>query len=90
MAGIAVIRSVGVIAGFANSSIAVMTAGTRSNHMPMIYCSGLYWCPWRGTRLVTGIAGIGAINMVAGFTGCCRTIMATGTNTQHLIMIYGS
>ena len=68
MAGIAIVGGIGMISRFTLRDAVIVTAGTGADDMAMINICRLYRCPRYRTRLMTGITGIGAINMVARFT----------------------
>jgi len=65
-----------------------MTIGTRTHDVIMVHRGGRHWRPGYRTRLMAGITGIGAFNMVERFPVSDRTIMATDTNTKNLGMIH--
>jgi hypothetical protein len=37
---------------------------------------------------VTGIAGVGAVNMISRFAGSNRTIVTTGARANHFVVIH--
>ncbi len=66
----------------------VVTTGADTEYFVMIYFIVCYRYPGCRSRLMTGVAHISGINVVRSFTGGDRTIMATGTGSNHLRMIH--
>jgi hypothetical protein len=64
-----------------------MTAGTGANNMRMIHRAGLHGRPRCWPRLMTRIARIGGINMIATLTRGNAAIMTTGASTDYLRVI---
>jgi len=64
MAGFTYIGGINVIGTFSRSDHTIMTTETGTNNLSMIHRTIGYRRPWRGTRLMAGIAVIGSINVV--------------------------
>ncbi len=67
-----------------------MTAGADTQYLVVIDRVVRYRSPRRWTRQVTRIAHISSVNVTRAFTRGNRAIMATGTGSNHLRMIYGT
>ena len=67
---------------------AVVATGASTDHVAMIYRNGWDRCPGYRSRLMTGITSIGGIDMVCRLTGCQCTVMTTGTDTLHFVVIH--
>lgn len=65
----------------------VMTAGTGSDDMTMIYGIRSDRCPRRRSWLMTGVTGVGGINMATALTAGCCSIMTTRTDTNDLRVV---
>jgi hypothetical protein len=90
MAGVTSIRSTDMRRRFTAGNGSVMATDARANHLIVVNCAGLYGRPGSGTGLMTGITGIGAVNMIGRFAAGYRAIVATGARAQHFIMIHGA
>ena len=87
MAGITGVGAVNVTTGFTARNCSVVTTRTRTDDMTVINSAGLNWSPRCRSRLVTGITGVGAINVACGFTGCHAAVMTARTDADDLCMI---
>lgn len=88
MAGIAGFGTINVGGTFTLRDYAIVATGAGANDMSMVHCIVSHWSPWRRPRLMTGITGVGAANVVSRLATCERTVMATGADTQNLRMIH--
>ena len=87
MTGIAVICGVRMVTWFALRNHVVVATCTGANHLGVVNGAGLnrgkrYW-----PRLMTGIACICRVNMVARLTNCNRAVMTTEAGANHLCVI---
>ena len=64
MASTAVISGIGMITGFALRNGIVMTTRAITDNVAMIHRAGLYRRPGCRARLMTGITGISAVNVI--------------------------
>lgn len=85
--GITRISGINMISALAGGYRSVMTTDTSADHLRVINIGSGHRRPWRRSRLMTGIARIGGINMVRALTRRHNAIMATDTGTDHLGMI---
>jgi len=65
MACTAVVSRIWMITGFTLRDGIVMTTRTGTENVTMIHSAGLHGRPGCRARLVTGITGIGAVNVIA-------------------------
>ena len=65
-----------------------MTANTGANDLVVINGAAIYRRPRRRSWLVTGITGIGAVDMIHALTRCHHTIVTTDTGAIHLRMVH--
>ena len=87
MACVAVVCRVGMGGRFALRNNIVMATHAGTNDIPMINGVCLNRCPGCWARLMTGIAGICCVDMIARLTGCGCTIMTTKAGTDHFVMV---
>lgn len=85
--GITYIGGINMISALARRYRSVMTTDTSANHLRVINIGCSHRCPWRRSRLMTGIARIGGINMVRTLARRHNAIMTTDTGTDYLGMI---
>ena len=88
MTGIAVIGGIYVISAFTRSNHSIMTADTGTDDLVVINGAAIYRRPWCRSWLVTGITGIGAIDMIHALTRRHQTIVTTDTGAIHLRMVH--
>ena len=86
MAGIAIVRGIGVITRFALRDAAIMTTDTAAYDLAMVQW-GNKLCPVGGGYPMTGFTKVGRGGMVARLTLCDTPIMTTDAGTDDLIMI---
>lgn len=88
--GVARLRGINVACGFPAGNNPVVAACAGTYHVTMIHGTRLYGRPRRGSWLMTGIAGVGGIDVRSTLAGCNSAIVATGTNAGDLRMIHGT
>ncbi len=87
MASVAGVAAINMGWTFALRNHTIVATGASANDMSMIYSIVGHWSPWCRPRLVTGVTGVGAVNVVGRLATGQRTVMTTGADTQNLRMI---
>ena len=78
MAGVAVVRGVGMVAGFTLSNTSIVTADTTANHFVVIQrCNE--WEPTGWWNVMANFAIIRGVRMIAWLTRGNTTIVTTHT-----------
>ena len=90
MTAVTVVRGIRMVTGFALGNTVVVTAGAGTNNLCMVNIARLYRRKGCRARIMTGITGVGAVNMVAWFTNRCCSIVTTETGTNDLCMIHST
>lgn len=84
VAGVTGIGGVDVRRGFTRSDNAIVATGTYANNLGVIHGVRRQWRPGCRRNAVTSIALISGVDMIGGFTGRNRIIMAADAGTDHL------
>lgn len=87
MAGIALVAAANMVGALTTGQGAIMTTDTGTNHLRVVNGVCRNGNPWRGTRGMTGIALLRAINMTRSFATGNDSVMTTGAGANHLPMI---
>jgi hypothetical protein len=90
MTGITHIRRIDVICGFTTGDHTVVTTYATSYYVRVINRSRCHRTPGRRKYRMARIALIAAVDMVRGFTACCRAIVAIDAVSDKVGVIRGT
>lgn len=88
MAGIAYICTVNVTSRFTGCSRSIVATNTGANDITVVYCTIGHWSPRSRSRLMTGIAGVGRIDMTSTLSTGSSAIVTTKAGTDDFVVIY--
>ena len=90
MAGITLITAIDVTGAFSGCDSTIVTTDTGSHDLGMIHRTGGNRCPGCGRFFMTGLASIGAVNVVGIFSTGGYAVMTTNTVINKRRMIHDS
>lgn len=89
MTGAAIVSRGGMITRFTRRRGIIVTGHTGTDDFIVIHVLCRHRYPRRWSRLVTGSAVVGGVDVATTFASGCVAIMATDTGTKDLRMING-